>query len=147
MNWKPPTIPPRKPGWEHAYAAELQEQARMPFAWGKADCLTRVADLCKAMTGVNPLPMAKRRYTTERGALRQMAKLGFASIEDALAAVFPDVPKAKARRGDCGVAEVRVNGEMTLSTFIVTGVTALGSDERGPVVIPTLALKRTFAVG
>lgn len=146
-DWKPPAIPARKPGWEHAYAETLQQLADTPFQWGGADCLTRVADLCAAMTDVNPLPKSLRRYRTERGAARLLTKLGYGSIEDALAATFPEIARAKARRGDCGVGEVRVGGEMMLSTFIVMGTNAIGSNERGPVVVATLALKRTFQVG
>ncbi len=144
--WKPPAIPARLPGWEHVYAEMLEQQAKTPFAWGSADCLTRVADLCKAMTGVSPMPMSLRRYRTAAGAQRALQKLGFDDVAAALAAVFPEVPRAMARRGDCGVAEVRVAGEMILATFIVMGPNAIGTNARGPVVIPTLSLKRTFRI-
>lgn len=146
-EWKPRDIPARRPGWEHAYALILEKQAQVPFSWGEADCLTRVADLCRAMTGVNPFPMGMRRYRTAAGAAKQLKNLGFNDVDAALSAVFPEIAKAKARRGDCGVGEVRIQGKMVVATFIVMGAQAVGSNERGPVVVPTLALKRTFKVG
>ncbi len=145
--WSPVEIPSRKPGWEHAYAELLQRQAETVFAWGKADCLTRVADLCESITGANPLPKSMRRYRTAAGAARVMARLGFADVGEALAATFPETARAKARRGDCGVAEVHIGGKPVLSTFIIIGTSAVGSNERGPVVIPTMSLKRTFRIG
>ena len=76
-----------------------------------------------------------------------LARLGFASVEDALAAVFPDIPLMAARRGDCGVLEQLVDGKPWLTTLIVTGDRAMGKGPRGPVIVPTLRLKRTFAIG
>lgn len=147
QKWTPPVVPKRQPGWEHAYAVTLERLAAQPFAWGQADCLTRVADLCEAMTGVNPLTSGSRRYRTAAGAARTLARLGFTDIEQALASVFPPVPKSKARRGDCGVGIVNIGGEQMLSTFIVMGAQAVGSNERGPVVVQTMQLKSTFSVG
>lgn len=141
------TIPARKPGWEHAYAVVLEKLADTPFQWGRADCLTRVADICKAMTGVNPLPARFRRYTTGLGAARQMKRAGHDSIEQALAATFPEVPRSRARRGDCGIGEVRVRGEVVQATFVVMGTNAIAANERGAVVISTLQLAKTFAIG
>lgn len=140
-------IPPRQPGWEHAYAVTLQRLVDTPFQWGAADCITRVLDLCEAMTGVNPLPAGERGYKTAIGAARKLKDLGFADLEAALAATFPEVPKARARRGDCGLAAVRVAGKTIDATFIVMGAQAVASNERGPVVIQTMQLRKTFAVG
>lgn len=147
MMFKAVTIPARKPGWEHAYSETLQSLVDTPFAWGTADCLARVADLCEAMTGVNPLPASERRYSTAAGAAKVMKRLGFATVGEALASVFPTVAKAKARRGDCGVADVRIDGVTVEAAFIVMGAQAVASNERGPVVIQTLQLKKTFAIG
>lgn len=146
-EFTPPAIPARKPGWEHAYAIVLQKLTDTPFKWGEADCLTRVADLCRALTGVNPLPARYRRYTTAIGAARQLVRMGFADIDAALSAGFPEVAKAKARRGDCGIANVRIAGQVVEATFIVMGAQAVASNERGAVVIQTMQLKKTFAIG
>lgn len=147
MTWTAPVIPARKPGWEHAYAEKLQALVDMPFSWGKGDCIARVLDLCEAMTGVNPLPVSQRRYSTAAGAAKVMKRLGFESVGHALGAVFSEVAKSKARRGDCGVADVRIAGEIVEAAFIVMGAQAVASNERGPVVIQTLQLKKTFAIG
>lgn len=147
MTWSPPVVPPRRPGWEHAYAEITEQFGRTPFSWGTADCLTRVADLTEAMTGVNPLPYMMRRYRSAAGAEMVLQELGFATPADALAAVFPSVPVSMARRGDCGIGSVRVAGEVHDAAFIVLGVNALGAGEKGAVVVPTLMLKQTFAIG
>jgi len=144
--WTPPAIPSRRPGWERGYVAVLEHHAAQPFAWRASDCLAVPAALAKAMTGVDPM-RGLRTYSTETGALRVLARLGFASVEDALAAVFPDVPLMAARRGDCGVLEQIVDGKAWLTTLIVTGDRAMGKGPRGPVIVPTLRLKRTFAIG
>lgn len=146
-EFKPKVIPARQPGWEHAYAVTLQRLAETPFHWGTADCMTRVADMCFAITGVNPFPASSRRYRTAAGATRQLARLGFDDVDAALSAQFPEVPRLKARRGDCGVGQVRVAGEWVVAAFIVMGANAVGANEKGPVIVPTVKLRKTFAIG
>lgn len=144
--WTPPAIPARRPGWEHGYAETLQRHVDRAFEWGVSDCLIVPADLCLAMTGVDPMRRL-RRYRGEIGAMRLMARLGYRTVEDALAAVFADVHPLRARRGDCGVLLQSVDGQPWLSTLIVMGDRAVGKGPRGPVVVATGALKRTFAIG
>lgn len=147
MTWSPPTIPARLAGWEHAYASMVERLAATPFEWGAADCVARVLDLCEVMTGVNPLPASQRRYKTANGAALRLARLGFSDLDAALGSVFPAVPKARARRGDCGIGDVRIGGQSVEVAFIVMGANALASNERGPVVVQTMQLRKTFAIG
>ena len=45
----------RLKGWELALADVVANHADQPFAWGRSDCLTLVADTTLAMTGADPL--------------------------------------------------------------------------------------------
>jgi len=144
-TWTTPAV--RQPGWEHGFAAFVAAQRDMPFAWGRADCLTAIADLCAALTGRNPLPKALRRYTTERGASRLMISLGFADIEAALAQCFPAVAPALARRGDCGIVMTHVDGQPAKAAVIVLGPTVLGRGPAGAIIRPRRDLVSAFAIG
>ncbi len=147
MIWTPKNIPARKPGWERSFVAIMARHVATPFAWTPdAHCLAAPAELCLAMTGVDPM-RGFRRYRTETGALRAMKAAGFGTVEDALAATFLEIPKLLARRGDCGVLAQEVDSRPWLTSFVVMGAMAVGKTERGPVYVPVEALKRTFAIG
>jgi hypothetical protein len=120
-----------------------------PITWGVSDCLSVPADLCRAMTRVTILPMHLRRYRTELGAYKLLAKLGFADVEEALKAAFPETAIAMARRFDAGVVERRDSaGRPVLATVIVIeGGQAIGRDLDGVVLVPVLSLRSTFAIG
>lgn len=138
----------RQPGWERGYAETLQRHLDQPFVWGVSDCLILPADLCEAMCGRNPFPAKLRRYRTELGAGKLMRQLGFETVEDALAQVFPPIPKLHARRGDAGVLEQMVDGKAQLATMIVLGDgSAVGKGPRGLVRIALARLRSTYAIG
>jgi hypothetical protein len=115
-----------------------------PFEWGVSDCITAVADVCDALCGRNPLPAKLRAYRTEDAAAALMAALGFGSLTEALAAVFPEIARSRARRGDCGVLEASALGP---ASFVVLGANAVGKGLTGPVYVPVTRLARTFAIG
>lgn len=144
--WKAPAIPARRAGWERAYVEVMERHMAEPFAWGVSDCLIVPSDLCLAMTGVDPMKRM-RRYSTETGAMKLLLKAGCADVEAALALVFPSVPIAFARRGDCGVFEQTFEGKPWLSAFIVMGDRAVGKGPDGAVAVPSHKLKSTFAIG
>jgi|GEM_PF-1689221 len=142
-----PNIPARKPGWERSFVAIMARHVATPFAWTpEAHCLAAPAELCLAMTGVDPMK-GFRRHRSEAGALLAMRRAGFETVEDALAAVFPEIPKLLARRGDCGVLAQDVEGRPWLTSFVVMGAMAVGKSARGPIYVPTATLKRAFAIG
>lgn len=146
--WSPKPIGRRLPGWERKAIAELQRHLAQPITWGLSDCISVPVDLCQAMCGVTILPPHLRRYRTEFGAYRLLAKMGFASIEEALNAAFPAVPPAMARRFDAGIVERTIGGRPVLATVIVTDRgQAVGRDASGPVLVPVLSLRSTFAIG
>lgn len=138
---------PRQPGWEPRYVAVLERHMAAPFEWGVSDCLSVVADVAEALCGKNPLPAKRRRYRTAPGAARQMRKLGFETIEEALAATYSQIPVLKARRGDCGVLEQLVDGRPQQAAVIVMGAIAVGKGPDGPMHVPLTRLKATFAIG
>lgn len=149
LTWSPPVVPARLPGWETAYARVLESHLANAFAWGTSDCLILPADLCLAMTGVEVFPAELRRYDSEIGALKLLSKLGLGGVEDALRRAFPPVPVARARRGDCGVRTVTIDGRATASAFVVLGNgMAVGKAEgRGKVIVPVFELTSAFAIG
>lgn len=147
LNWTPPVIPARKPGWDSAFVEAIQHHVGAPFAYGASDCLLLAGDVCKAMTGVDPM-RGLRQYRTEAGAYRLLARLGFGDVEDALAAVFPRLPgAAQAMRGDAGIVVRQVDGRPVKSTVIVLDHRAFGKHELGPLTVPTLTLSAVFAIG
>jgi hypothetical protein len=147
LNWTAPVIPPRLPGWENALAATMQRHMALPISYGTSDCLLQIADVCLAMTGVDPMRRL-RRYRTETGALRIMAALGFGDVEQALAAVFPRIDGVgNALRGDAGIVERLVDGHLVLSAVVIIGHMAVGKDDFGHAPVSTLALKSAFAIG
>lgn len=145
-NWTTPAK--RRPGWERSYVEIVQHHMALPVIWGESDCLTVPADLCEGMCGRNPFPTKLRRYSTELGAAKLMRRLGFETVEDALAGVFPRVSKTMVRRGDCGVFESILDGRPQLACLIVLhDGTAAGKGIAGPVRVPVSRLKSTFAIG
>ena len=147
MSWTVPTIPARRPGWERAYVEVMERQAQLPFGWTpEAHCLGTPAELCLAMTGVDPM-RGLRGYSTEAGAMKALFKLGFSDVEQALQAVFPTITNLRARRGECGVLEQVVDGRPWLASFVVMGEMARGKGPDGLVHVPTARLKRCFAIG
>lgn len=138
---------PRKPGWERAYVEVMTRHASLPFGWlPDQHCLGAPAELCIGMTGVDPM-RGMRGYRTEVGAMKVLLKAGFRTVEDALAATFPAIETAYARRGDCGVLEQSIEGQPWLAAMVVMGDRAIGKGPRGTVVVPTARLKRCFAIG
>ena len=117
-----------------------------PFAWGVSDCLIVPADLCLAMTGVDPMKRM-RRYSSEVGAMKLLLKTGCADVEAALALAFRPVPPAYARRGDCGVFEQTFDGKPWLTTFVIMGDRAVAKGPDGAMFVPIHKLKSTFAIG
>jgi hypothetical protein len=144
--WKAPAIPARRAGWERAYVEVMERHMSAPFAWGVSDCLIVPADLCLAMTGVDPMKRM-RRYSSEVGAMKLLLKTGCADVEAALALAFRPVPPAYARRGDCGVFEQTFDGKPWLTTFVIMGDRAVAKGPDGAMFVPIHKLKSTFAIG
>lgn len=90
----------RKPDWEVRLAAYLEPLRARAFAWGEHDCCTFAAGAVNAMTGVDPMPEFRGRYSTARGSVRALRRLGAGTLATTLDAKFDAVDPALAHRGD-----------------------------------------------
>jgi hypothetical protein len=90
----------RKPDWDARLAAYLDPLRARPFAWGTHDCCIFTAGAVEAMTGVDPMPEFRGRYSTAIGSARALTRFGKGTLEATLDAKFEAVPEALAHRGD-----------------------------------------------
>lgn len=136
-----PRLPPRAVGWEKALVRELARLNAEPLEWGKSDCVTRVADVAKAMTGVDPMASLRGSYSSELGAARVMVARGCADVGELLASAFPEVAPAMARRGDVGVVP---GPDGVLSAVVFEGADVSGA---GRARTSRTRVVRAFKVG
>lgn len=74
----------RIPGWERRLAEAIEAARDRPFRWGRHDCAIFAFDLRRDITGGHDVAALWRvRYTTARGAVRVMRRLGWSSLEAA----------------------------------------------------------------
>jgi hypothetical protein len=90
----------RKPDWEARLAAYLEPLRLRAFAWGRHDCCTFSAGAVEAMTGVDPMPEFRGRYSTAIGSARALSRFGRGTLDATLDAKFETVPASLAQRGD-----------------------------------------------
>lgn len=90
----------RLPDWEARLAAYLEPLRTRPFAWGSNDCCTFAAGAAAAMTGVDPMPEFRGRYTTARGSVRALRRIGDGTLAATLDRKFEAVDAPLAHRGD-----------------------------------------------
>ncbi len=90
----------RYPDWEARLAAHLEPLHARPFAWGSHDCCTFAAGAVEAMTGVDPMPEFRGRYSTAIGSARALKRYGAGTIAATLDGKFDAVAPALAQRGD-----------------------------------------------
>ena len=99
----------RIPDWPSALAAFMESRERMPFAWGRNDCVLFAADAVVAMTGHDLATPSNRCYRSARGAAGVLKRLGHGGVAALAGARFPalgwpSVAVSYAQRGDIGVA-------------------------------------------
>lgn len=87
----------RKSTWEADLAEYIASVRREPFAWGTHDCCTFSAGAVEAMTGEDPMPEFRGKYSTALGSARA---LDGKSLEEVLDEKFEEVPIGFAQRGD-----------------------------------------------
>lgn len=132
----------RVPGWEARLISTIEREDQAAFSWGLHDCLTLVADCCLAVTGEDPMKDIAT-YETEEAAQEVLRELGYRDVAEALATHFEEIPPAFARRGDCGVVELRG----VVASVVVMGSISYGRSERGLLKFPTSRITRAFKVG
>lgn len=90
----------RKPDWDARLAAYLEPLRTRPFAWGEHDCCTFTAGAVEAMTGVDPIPEFRDRYTTAIGSARALRRYGAGTLAATLDGKFARISPPLAHRGD-----------------------------------------------
>jgi len=98
----------RVEGWERILAEAVEAARERPFVVGVHDCATWAAEVAGALQG-RDLADWRGRVKTEKGALREMRRRGFATLAEAVTAVLglPLPGVLLAQRGDvvaCGPA-------------------------------------------
>lgn len=147
--------PARHSGWEIALVETLSLQQATPFAWGKSDCITRIADLALAMTHVDPMLDLRGTYDSAAGSAGILKDLGFDDIEAALAANFEGCAPSMARRGDCGIVVTEAGKRPVKAGVIVMGEYLLGcalpimpeTDALGAIWLPRERLVAAYRIG
>ena len=126
-------ISTRLPGWELHLAETIEATRDRPFCWGRHDCAIWAFDLRRKLTGgYDVAALWRGRYTTARGAMMVMRRLGWQSLEaagrDLLGAPLPSVHLAQ--RGDIVLANTG------LGFGVCLGARAAGIAPAGLVFVP-----------
>ena len=134
----------RVDGWPDRLLAAVEEHAAAPLIWGVSDCFLFPFDCVRAVTGEDHAAEARGAYSTMEEGLALLRGRGHATVADAFASLFPEVPVAQAGRGDLGVIERP--GRVMPVVFVDTA--ALGKGEDGGLRRVSRGLvTRAFKVG
>lgn len=133
----------RSPGWERHLAEAIEAARERPFRWGRHDCATFAFDLRREIAGGHDVAALWRgRYTTARGAVRVMRRLGWPSLEaagrDLLGEPLPSVHHAQ--RGDLVLTDTG------LGFGVCLGAQAAGIAPSGLVLVPISACALAWRV-
>lgn len=90
----------RRPDWDARLAAYLEPLRARPFEWGRHDCCTFAAGAVEAMTGVDPMPEFRGRYSTAIGSARALRRFGAGDLASTLDRKFEGISASLAQRGD-----------------------------------------------
>jgi len=93
--------------WPILLSKFLTQRQKMPFTWGRNDCLLFAADCVEALTGVDLVPEYRGTYDTEARAKEILIPYGgviSGIINDRLGQPIPN--PLLARRGDVCIADI-----------------------------------------
>lgn len=129
--------------WERHLAEAVAVAQARPFAWGLHDCPTFAFETRQLLTaGVDVAALWRGRYSTARGAVRVMRRLGWSSLEasgrDLLGEPLPSVHLAQ--RGDLVLANTG------LGFGVCLGARAAGIAPEGLVLVPLSACAMAWRV-
>lgn len=125
--------------------AEAWHAAR-PCIYGTSDCYLLPIDCAVAITGHDPWPEDRGRYSTRNGAIRLLLARGYRSVADAFAAFYDEIPVTAAEDGDIGaIADPPGIGGYVGGVFM--GGVFIGKSERGNCRVPRLVVAKAFRVG
>lgn len=125
-----------------ALLAAIEEHGRLPFQYGVSDCFILMMDAARALTGEDPYA-GERTYKTENGAMLRLKKRGFASVEDAIAAVYERVPHSLAKRGDLAIC---LGEDDPIVGGVIMGSDVWGKGEQGLVRVKLSSEMRCYSV-
>lgn len=131
----------RREDWPERLIEAIGTHAGLPFEWGISDCFLLPMDCVLAMTDTDPW-WEERGYTSAAGAAKRLRRHGFASVADAFAAKFEEIPPTLAGRGDIGVIETPDG--LAGVVFMDTG--AIGKAEAGVRRVARSLVVRAFKV-
>ncbi|WPE19968.1 DUF6950 family protein [Shinella zoogloeoides] len=132
---------PRHLDWLKRLHDVIARHQALPASFGISDCFVIADDSVEAVTGRRMFPDA-RGYTTPAGAAKQLRRHGFASLREAFASKFQEVPVLMAQRGDIGVYDN--DGEISGGVFTAVGFMTRGAEEI--VFLPPSAALAAFRV-
>lgn len=132
----------RVENWPAALVAVIAAAQLRPFEWGAHDCGTFAAAAETAITGATRFGDALGNYRTARGAARKLRRLGFASIEDLVAARLDEIERNFAQRGDV----VAIDTEIGPALGVVTGQSAVSPGAAGLIHYPLAICRRAWRV-
>jgi hypothetical protein len=80
-----------------------------PFTWGEHDCCLFVCHCVDVMTGIDPGHLYRGKYTTEKGAYKQLKKRGDGTVKTAFEQMFGVIkPRLSAQRGDIALVNTKL---------------------------------------
>jgi len=118
----------RNDDWDIQLFNFIQDSQNTPFKWGEHDCALFTANAILAMTGEDLANDVRGRYTTFKGSLKVLKKLGKADLGQVVSAKLGASKLALlAKRGDV----VLVNTNSTTALGMVAGLVALVPGKEG----------------
>jgi hypothetical protein len=126
-----------KATFDERFAAAIEKHRRTPFRWGVSDCVTLALDAVHARTGKW---LVKRTWKSEAGARAALAVMGFADVEEAVAAHLTEIPVIQSRRADIGIVE----SELGKACVVCIGDRWFGKSPQGPLLLPLRFPRRAF---
>lgn len=132
----------RLEAWEDRLAEAVQMAFERPFEWSQHDCPTFAFGTRAALTGQDATPAWRGTYTSLRGGLRVMRRLGWADYRAMGDAILgPSRPTVLfGQRGDIAL------GPLGLGFAVVLGADVLGLSPNGPVRAPLAGCSMVWRV-
>lgn len=136
----------RRGDWERALAAYIAECEARPYAWGEHDCAMFAAGAVIAMTGADPVPEFRGRYSTAAGSIRALKRYGAGTLEATMDAKFAECPVGFARRGDLAWHEGSVGVVAGPFALFVGAIDDGETEQAGLIRVPRAAWQKAWRV-
>lgn len=133
----------RKPDWETALSEFIGDCADKPFVYGEHDCAMFAANAVVAVTGTDPIPKFRGKYSTQTGSIKALKRYGAGTLESTIDSKFEVKPASNAIRGDLAFYEGSVG--VVMGGFAVF----VGENDKKPglVKVPRADWEKAWSVG